>query len=256
VVRPSITRRVEPGTAARRWNVGLLCGIPRARRVIIPGTARSSSGEEGDSRCWTMIPDPGRSQSDAHGGKPAPDTVMLVERIRRADPAAEAELVDRYSRGVRMIISRTSGDRSIVEDLCQDTFRIALEKIRRGDVRDPARLSGFMCSLARNIAIDRNRREPRRDSTSPPETADQAPSQLDRLLLKEQATIARQVLDELGSERDRQILFRFYVAEDSKAQICQDLGLSSLHFNRVLFRARERYRTLYEAVRSRPSPGV
>jgi RNA polymerase sigma-70 factor (ECF subfamily) len=40
------------------------------------------------------------------------------------------------------------------------------------------------------------------------------------------------------------------VAEEDKARICADLGLSSLHFNRVLNRARDRYRELYlEAVR-------
>jgi RNA polymerase sigma-70 factor (ECF subfamily) len=53
------------------------------------------------------------------------------------------------------------------------------------------------------------------------------------------------VLAELPSERDRQVLFRFYLAEEDKDQICKDLGLSSLHFNRVVFRARERYRDLY-----------
>jgi len=50
----------------------------------------------------------------------------------------------------------------------------------------------------------------------------------------------------MRSERDHQILFRFYLQEQEKAEICRDLGLTSLHFNRVLFRARERYRALYE----------
>ena len=50
----------------------------------------------------------------------------------------------------------------------------------------------------------------------------------------------------MKSARDRQVLFRFYIAEENKEDICSDLGLSSLHFNRVLFRARERFRELYE----------
>jgi RNA polymerase sigma-70 factor (ECF subfamily) len=62
----------------------------------------------------------------------------------------------------------------------------------------------------------------------------------------ERAALVRRVLAEMPSERDRQILFRFYLAEDDKESICLDLGLTSLHFNRVLFRARERYRELYE----------
>lgn len=172
----------------------------------------------------------------------------LVHRIRAGDPAAESELVSRYARGVRMILHRSTRDRSIVDDLCQETFRIAIEKIRRGDVRDPKRLSGFMCALARNLTVEHFRRSRRAPALGPTAEADPAPSQLELLLADERAGIARKVLSELGTDRDRQILFRFYVAEESKARICADLQLSSLHFNRVLFRARERYRELYQAM--------
>jgi RNA polymerase sigma-70 factor, ECF subfamily len=172
----------------------------------------------------------------------------LVDRIRTGDRAAESDLVSRYARGVRMIISRGTPDRSVVDDLCQETFRVALEKIRRGDVRDAKRLSGFMCALARNLTVEHFRRSRRAERVAATDESDPAPSQLELLLADERAGIARQVLSELESDRDRQILFRFYVAEDAKAQICADLGLSSLHFNRVLFRARERYRALYQTI--------
>jgi RNA polymerase sigma-70 factor (ECF subfamily) len=75
-----------------------------------------------------------------------------------------------------------------------------------------------------------------------------APSQLDRLLLKEKTKMIRKLLQEM-SERDRQILYRFYIAEEDKDRICADLPLSSLHFNRVLHRARERYRDLYKSLK-------
>jgi RNA polymerase sigma-70 factor (ECF subfamily) len=178
---------------------------------------------------------------------------VLVGRIQAGDAAAESELVSRYARGVRMIVGRGTRDRSIIDDLCQETFRIALEKIRRGDVRDARRLSGFMCGLARNLTIDHFRRVRPADSIASADPWDPAPSQLERLLADERAVIARKVLAELESDRDRQILFRFYVAEESKARICADLGLSSLHFNRVLFRARERYRALYQTMADKDS---
>ena len=73
-----------------------------------------------------------------------------------------------------------------------------------------------------------------------------APSQLDELLQSEKAELVRRVINDLGSDRDRQLLFRFYIAEEEKESICADLGLTSIHFNRVLHRARERYRELYE----------
>jgi RNA polymerase sigma-70 factor, ECF subfamily len=181
------------------------------------------------------------------GDDPSPGEV-LVGRIRAGDLAAESELVSRYARGVRMILGQNARDRSIVDDLSQETFRIALEKIRRGDVRDPKRLSGFMCAIARNLTVEHFRRTRRAEAAAgPADESDPSPSPLELLLADERAGIARKVLSELGTDRDRQILFRFYVAEESKARICADLGLNSLHFNRVLFRARERYRDLYRA---------
>jgi DNA-directed RNA polymerase specialized sigma24 family protein len=55
----------------------------------------------------------------------------------------------------------------------------------------------------------------------------------------------RRVIQELGTSRDRDILLRFYIAEEDKERISADFGLSSLQFNRVLHRARERYREIY-----------
>jgi len=173
----------------------------------------------------------------------------LVGRIRAGDAGAESELVSRYGRGVTILIRRASRDASAVDDLYQQTFQIALEKIRRGDLREPERLSGFICSLARNLVIDHFRKAAAHRFPGPVEatrSADPAPGPLESLLRVEKASIVRRVLAELPSERDREILFRFYIAEDEKDSICRDLGLTSLHFNRVLFRARERYRELYE----------
>jgi len=177
------------------------------------------------------------------------DAAELVRKIQAGDAAAESELVSRYGRGVTILIRRASSDASAVDDLYQLTFQIALEKIRRGDVREPEKLSGFICSLARNLVIDHFRKVAARRFTGPVEgvrAADPAPGPLENLLKVEKASIVRRVLAELPSERDREILFRFYIAEDEKDSICRDLGLTSLHFNRVLFRARERYRELYE----------
>jgi RNA polymerase sigma-70 factor (ECF subfamily) len=173
----------------------------------------------------------------------------LVRRIRQGDRQAEDELIERYRRGVTVILSGARPDASVVEDLYQETFRIALEKIRQGDLREPAKLFGFMTALARNLAIEHFRRlESLRVSSVPEETLpDPEPDPLEDLLRSERAEIARRVLSEMASERDRQVLFRFYIAGDEKDAICRDLGLTTLHFNRVLFRARERYRELYLA---------
>jgi RNA polymerase sigma-70 factor, ECF subfamily len=65
-------------------------------------------------------------------------------------------------------------------------------------------------------------------------------------LQREKDDIVRQILKAMANERDMQVLFRFYLAEQDKNQICADLGLTSMQFNLVIHRARERYRELYE----------
>ncbi len=185
---------------------------------------------------------------------PEPSSPSLADRIRASDAAAEQELIERYSRGVKVILRNAGADASAVDDLHQETFRIALEKIRLGGLRDAAGLSGFMASLARNLATDHFRRG-KRPAISDPATLESVQSPelgaLDRIVAGEQARCVRQVLEELSTERDREILRRFYLSSEAKEKICEDWGLSSLQFNRVLYRARERYRELYERASSR-----
>jgi RNA polymerase sigma-70 factor, ECF subfamily len=178
----------------------------------------------------------------------ADEAIDLARRIQAGERPAEEDLVARYGPGVAAILRRATGDRAATQDLYQDVFRLAIEKIRRGDLREPAKLPGFLCGIARNLAVDHYRGTWRRtgEPLEDVEPADASPDPLDRLLAGEKAALVRQVLAELGSDRDREVLFRFYIGEEDKERLCSELNLTSLHFNRVLFRARQRYRELYE----------
>lgn len=179
----------------------------------------------------------------------------LVSRIKDGERQAEVELVERYSRLVKVIIRREVGDATVADDLYQEIFWTILEKIRRGGVREPERLSGFVCGVARNHVLHHFRRAARQENSTEPEEAalplHTAPDQLKELLQREKADLVHQVLKEMPNERDVQVLIRFYIVEEEKERICADLGLTSLHFNLVLHRARARYKELYErAMRS------
>jgi RNA polymerase sigma-70 factor (ECF subfamily) len=180
----------------------------------------------------------------------------LVRRIGEGDARAEGALVERYSRGLLYMLRHRAGDPALADDLHQETFRIVLERLRRQGIEDPARLSPFILQTARNLFLGDWRKKTRRgeghDVEEAPEPADPEPGQLAAVLRREEAARVRQVLAEMGTDRDRQVLFRFYIAEEDKEAICADLGLSSLHFNRVLFRARERFKTLM--TRAAPAP--
>jgi RNA polymerase sigma-70 factor, ECF subfamily len=174
----------------------------------------------------------------------------LVGRIKAGERQAEVELVERYSRCVKIIISREVSDTAVADDLYQEIFWTVIEKVRQGSVREPEKLSGFVCGVARNHVMHYFRRAARREISIENEQAIHlplaAPDQLKELLQKEKADLVWQVLKEMPNERDVQALIRFYIAEEDKEQICADLGLSSLHFNLVLHRARARYKELYE----------
>jgi len=176
----------------------------------------------------------------------------LVRRIQAGDSRAEAELVELYGEGVTFLLRRWTRDRDAADDLFQETFRLAIEKIRHGEVREPDRLPGFLRSLAKNLSTYHYRRAAQRTERETPiettwEPPDPAAGQLGALLQQEKIEIVRRLLAELSVERDRQILLRFYLREEDKESIRQDLGLSSAEFNVVLFRARRRYRTLFES---------
>lgn len=176
----------------------------------------------------------------------------LAVRIRAGEQNAEAELVERYSRGVSIIIARIARDSSLIDDLCQETFRLVLEKVRRGELREPEKLSGFVCGVARNLATE-HVRQPQRTQPLEPNSPLPDPKQdpLDQLLVQEQIEAVRQVLQEMKEKRDREILRRFYLMEDDKESLCADFDISGLHFNRVLYRARERFRELYKKEKNR-----
>src|SRR2546421_541779 len=91
---------------------------------------------------------------------------LLVERIVAGDRAAESEFVNRYSRGLRILVARHTADPSMIDDIHQDLFRIAIERLRKGDLREPEKLNGFLCGLARNLAIGYHRRSAKQPPAS------------------------------------------------------------------------------------------
>lgn len=174
----------------------------------------------------------------------------LVQRIAAGDRAAEHELMARYGPILRHLLTRWSRDPATAEDLLQETLGLALLKIREGQVRQPESLGAFLHSLARNRCVQLYRRAANQTDRHEPldeiRLAEERPGQLAGLLERERTRLVRQVLAELEPERDRQVLFRYYIAEERAEPICADLGLTAEHFHRVLHRARRRYRALFE----------
>lgn len=171
----------------------------------------------------------------------------LAQRIADGDDRAENELVDRYRDGLRYLLRRLTGSPELAEDLTQETLRIVLERLRGRGLEDPAGLLSFLRATARNLASAERRRAHHRyteELEAHVDPHDPQPSPAAELFRAEETAFVRKLIAELPTARDREILYRFYVAEDDKAHICTALDLSETHFNRVLHRARQRFKEL------------
>jgi RNA polymerase sigma-70 factor, ECF subfamily len=85
------------------------------------------------------------------------DVAHLVEAARAGDRAAFGELYTRFARMVHGILL-TRGARIDVDDLVQDVFVIAMQRLR--GLRDPQAFGAWLAVIARNCATDHLRRAP------------------------------------------------------------------------------------------------
>jgi RNA polymerase sigma-70 factor, ECF subfamily len=180
----------------------------------------------------------------------------LVARIGRGDRVAETELIRRYSRAVTFILSRRCADSERVRDVHQETFITVIESLRRSGVNTPEALSAFIQATAVNLLIAEGRRDARRKTDTDIDAlmarADTSPGPPEKVDQANEARLVREVIAELPVPRDRLILHRYYIEDRDKDEICQELGISHLHFHRVLFRARQRFLDGLSRARSRP----
>src|SRR5438270_2646454 len=72
----------------------------------------------------------------------------LVEQIKAGEDAGMEHLYKLFSRGIRYYLCRQLGPQEL-EDKVHDTFLIVVNAIRRGDLREPERLMGFVRTVVR-----------------------------------------------------------------------------------------------------------
>jgi RNA polymerase sigma-70 factor (ECF subfamily) len=168
----------------------------------------------------------------------------LVERIHRAEESGMEELYRLFGRGIRYYLCRQLGHQEL-DDKVHDTFVIVVQAIRRGELREPDRLMGFVRTVVRRqvAAYIDDAVHSRRDELN----LDLGVRVADRRNNPEQSAAFRQkvefMLDVLRSlsERDREILTRFYLDEQSQERICQEMALSETQFRLLKSRAKARF---------------
>ena len=174
----------------------------------------------------------------------------LVRRIGAGDSQAETLLWERYSAGIYFLLIRRTNDPDMAEDFRSETFRIALEKLRGAGLDDAERLAAYLRGIAVNLVLGDIRKKARRNTWFDTETVEQVsddqPGVFDLVSRDEAAAEIRIYMTELTVTRDRQILTRYYLDEVDKQTICGELDIDLSHFNRVLFRARQRLKEILQ----------
>jgi RNA polymerase sigma-70 factor, ECF subfamily len=177
-------------------------------------------------------------------GESYAEWVNLVDRIRFNETDGMEELYELFSKGIRFYLCRQLGPQEL-DDKVHDTFVVVVQAIRRGELREPSRLMGFVRTIVRRQVaahIDKvvHTRRDQIDLDSTVRLADPDGNPEERAMFSQRTELINRVLGEL-SDRDREILTRFYLLEQCQDQICSEMGLSETQFRLLKSRAKARF---------------
>lgn len=209
-------------------------GGAQTRMAILPTGARPRGPRT------TML-------SEDSTGSPS---ARLIERIRSGDRNAERELWLAHAATLTLIVRRRTRNPDLTQDVVQETFRVAIGHLRAGRIEKPDALGGFLRGIALNVLSVSRRNDHREahldDDGAAVELVDDGRSPFEATSLAQRQEFVRRLIAELPIERDRQLLWHYYVLDEEKNDVCASLGLTAGHFDRVLHRARTRFRELVE----------
>jgi RNA polymerase sigma-70 factor (ECF subfamily) len=184
-------------------------------------------------------------QPGAHAGALMNSTQELVARVRSGDEEAFRLIFDRYSRPVLSFIYDMVGDRSLAEDLAQETFVRAYRGL--DSLREESKLSTWLFAIAKNCAREQLRTRRRDESNveidAEPafELHDHARTPSGALLDKELSGVITAALQKL--DEDKRTVFTLKVLQQrSYEEIAEITGFSVGKLKTDLHRARAEMR--------------
>jgi len=173
----------------------------------------------------------------------------VVEQIRAGDPKGEELLYLNLVSGARLFLQRRLGTQD-VEDRVHDLFVIVVAAIRRGDLREPERLMGFVRTvLNRQLSGEISRIVRTRENSISIESAANlaaaGPSPEQQAYTLQKVELMKRVLRKM-SEREFEVLTRFYLREQPPECIRSEMGLTETQFHLLKSRAKARLTRLIQ----------
>ncbi len=173
----------------------------------------------------------------------------VVEQIRAGEPSGEETLYSNLVAGARLFLQRRLGTQD-VEDQVHDLFVVIVETIRRGDLREPDRLMGFVRTLLhRQLSAEISKAVRIRqhvtslDSAAAVSAAEPSPEH--QAEIEQKVALMRRALRKM-SQREFEVLTRFYLREQPAERIQMEMGLTETQYNLLKSRAKARLTRLIQ----------
>ena len=180
----------------------------------------------------------------------------LVQLTLEGDHHAFAALVEKYQSQIHALAWRKIGDFHIAEDITQEVFLKAYQKIRT--LTHPDRFAKWLYVIANNLCVTWLRKQAAQPqlqsltSTDPGELAELCYSeyiaqQREETGKESYRALIQKLLDKLR-EADRTVISLYYLAEMTCEEISKFLGVSQNTIKSRLSRARKRLKKQAEAI--------
>lgn len=149
----------------------------------------------------------------------------LLARIAEGDAAAEEELITLFRRPVYAIAMVRTGERGAAQDITQEVLIAVLEAARRGTIREPEKLHGYIHSVTKFTVSHHFREKGRRAEASLDEADSSWSDPVPEFEAAERRRLVREELATCGPV-DQKILLFSMVDGLSLAVIAERLKLS------------------------------
>jgi len=147
----------------------------------------------------------------------------LLEASRRGEREAFGALIERYQGVVCAVSYSRTGDRTLSEDVAQDTFLAAWSRLDQ--LREAGKLRAWLCGIARNLARKARLRTEREAPTEALSTTCGGANPFDQVAEVEAERVVRDALTRVP-ETYRDVLVLYYREQRSVRDVAQLLGLS------------------------------
>ena len=174
------------------------------------------------------------------------DDTQLIQRVLEGDDTAFSTLVKKYQKSVHALAWRKVGDFHIAEDITQETFLKAYQRL--STLKKPQRFASWLYVIAANHCSTWLRKK--RLWTQPLEDTNSAQlekatysgyviAENERTTAEAQREVVKKLLAKL-QESERTVITLYYLGEMTYEEISEFLGVSVAAIKNRLYRARRR----------------